>query len=90
MAAHVLTEPGHTGKTYTITGPVAVTHGEIAEAIGEAIGRTISFVEVSPEDFRSVSGVGQRVAFHLNIEVRSSDDGFVNHCGHYEIIERSR
>jgi uncharacterized protein YbjT (DUF2867 family) len=32
VAAVVLTEPGHTGATYTITGPAAVTHTEIAEA----------------------------------------------------------
>jgi uncharacterized protein YbjT (DUF2867 family) len=51
VAAAVLTQPSHIGKTYTITGPAAVTHAEIARAIAEAIGREVTFVEVSPEDF---------------------------------------
>jgi len=51
VAATVLTQPGHIGKTYTITGPVAVTHTEIAHAITEAIGRAVKFIDISPEDF---------------------------------------
>lgn len=51
VAAVALTEPGHIGKTYTITGPAAVTHTEIAHAIAHAIGRTVTFVDVPPEAF---------------------------------------
>lgn len=51
VAAVALTEPGHTGATYTITGPAAVTHSEIAEAIGAASGRQVTFVDVPPEAF---------------------------------------
>jgi uncharacterized protein YbjT (DUF2867 family) len=51
VAAVALTEPGHVGKTYTITGPTAVSHAEIARAIAEAIGRNVTFVDVAPEDF---------------------------------------
>jgi uncharacterized protein YbjT (DUF2867 family) len=51
VAATVLTEPGHTGATYTITGPVAVTHAEIADAIATARGREVTFVDVPPETF---------------------------------------
>ena len=51
VAAAALTEPGHTGATYTITGPAAVTHAEIAEAIGAATGRAVTFVDVPPEAF---------------------------------------
>ena len=49
VAATVLTEPGHLGTTYTITGPAAVTHAEIAEAIGAAANRPVAFVDVPPE-----------------------------------------
>jgi len=42
---------GHIGKTYTITGPVAVTHAEIARAIGDAIGREAVFVDTPPDAF---------------------------------------
>jgi uncharacterized protein YbjT (DUF2867 family) len=51
VAAVVLTESGHVSKTYTITGPAAVSHAEIARAIAEAIGRNVTFIDVSPEDF---------------------------------------
>jgi uncharacterized protein YbjT (DUF2867 family) len=51
VAATVLTEHGHEGKTYTITGPAAVTHTDIASAITEAIGRPVAFGDVSPEAF---------------------------------------
>src|SRR5262249_17304915 len=51
VAAIALTEPGHVGKTYTITGPAAVSHPEIAHAIAEAIGRQVTFVDVTPTDF---------------------------------------
>jgi uncharacterized protein YbjT (DUF2867 family) len=51
VAAVALTQRGHEGKTYTITGPTALTHAEIADAIGDAIGRTVTFVDVLPEVF---------------------------------------
>lgn len=51
VAAETLTEPGHDGQTYTITGPAAITHGEIAAALSRALGREITFVDVSPPQF---------------------------------------
>lgn len=51
VAAVALTEPGHLGRTYTITGPGAITHAEVARAIGEVIGRNVTFAEVPPEAF---------------------------------------
>jgi uncharacterized protein YbjT (DUF2867 family) len=50
-AAAVLTAPGHTGRTYTLTGPRAVTHQEIAEALSSATGREITFHDATPEQF---------------------------------------
>ncbi|MFI6296242.1 SDR family oxidoreductase [Nonomuraea sp. NPDC050790] len=50
-AAAVLTEPGHAGRTYTLTGPRAVTHTEIAEALSAATGTRIAFADTRPEDF---------------------------------------
>ena len=51
VAAAALTEPGHEGATYTITGPAAVTHAEIAAAISAATGREIAFADVPPAAF---------------------------------------
>jgi uncharacterized protein YbjT (DUF2867 family) len=49
VAAHVLIEPGHQWQRYTITGPEALSHTEIAERFSQVLGRTIRYVDV-PED----------------------------------------
>jgi uncharacterized protein YbjT (DUF2867 family) len=51
VAAVVLTEPGHEGATYTLTGPEAITHAQIAAALTAALGRTVAFTDVPPEAF---------------------------------------
>ncbi|MFD4407478.1 NAD(P)H-binding protein [Nocardia sp. NPDC058499] len=50
-AAAVLTTTGHTGHTYTLTGPRAVTHAEIAAAISTATGHSITFRDAPPDQF---------------------------------------
>jgi uncharacterized protein YbjT (DUF2867 family) len=59
VAAAALTEPGHLGQTYTITGPEAISHHDVARAISGAIGRDVRFVDVPPEAFAAaLRGVG--------------------------------
>jgi uncharacterized protein YbjT (DUF2867 family) len=59
VAAAALTEDGHVGKTYTVTGPAAVTHVEIATALGEALGRPVRFESIPPEAFlAALTGAG--------------------------------
>ncbi|MBE1578874.1 SDR family oxidoreductase [Amycolatopsis roodepoortensis] len=50
-AAAVLTGTGHAGRTYTLTGPRAVTHAQIAQALSEAMGRTVTFHDTSADQF---------------------------------------
>jgi uncharacterized protein YbjT (DUF2867 family) len=45
-AAVVLTEDGHDGHAYTLTGPDALTHHDIAAHITSATGRPVEYVEV--------------------------------------------
>lgn len=54
VAAVVLTEPGHTGTTYTLTGPSAISHDDVATAIGEATGRSIDFADLSDATFTAL------------------------------------
>jgi len=49
VAAAVLTEEGHYGKAYDLTGPEALTMAEVAKAIGEASGRDVHYVDVPEE-----------------------------------------
>jgi len=58
VAAAVLSEAGHAGQTYTLTGPRPVTHAEMAQALTAATGRQVSFTDVPPEDFAaSLAGI---------------------------------
>lgn len=45
-AAAVLTTPEHDGRTYTLTGPEAVTFDDVAACLTTATGRAVSFVAV--------------------------------------------
>lgn len=48
-AVAVLTEEGHIGKTYTLSGPEAITFHEVADALSEALDKDVDYVSV-PED----------------------------------------
>lgn len=49
VAIAALTEPGHEGKIYDLTGAQALTHTEAAQYLSDAIGRKINFVDISPD-----------------------------------------
>jgi nucleoside-diphosphate-sugar epimerase len=46
----MLTRPGHEGKTYMMSGPEALSMTEIAEQISLAIGSSVRYVDLSPEE----------------------------------------
>ena len=50
VAVAALTERGHDGQTYAVTGPQAGAQQEIAEAIGAGLGRDVRYVDVPAED----------------------------------------
>ncbi|MFZ0070589.1 MAG: SDR family oxidoreductase [Xanthobacteraceae bacterium] len=52
IAALVLTNPGHEGKIYPLTGPEALTMTEVAERLSAATGKTIKYINVPPEDVK--------------------------------------
>ncbi|GAA6617652.1 SDR family oxidoreductase [Scytonema sp. NUACC26] len=59
VAVAALTESGHEGKIYDLTGPQALTHAEMAESLSVAIGRRITFVNIPPETMReTLLGIG--------------------------------
>ncbi|MFG2840944.1 SDR family oxidoreductase [Streptomyces zaomyceticus] len=47
VARVALTEPGHHGRTYALTGPEPVTARQQVEAIAAALGREVPFAEIS-------------------------------------------
>ncbi|OLT19320.1 hydroxylase [Pseudonocardia sp. CNS-139] len=46
-AAVCLTQDGHTGRAYELTGPESLTRAEKVRLIGEALGREVPYVELS-------------------------------------------
>jgi uncharacterized protein YbjT (DUF2867 family) len=69
-AAKVLTEEGHEGHGYTITGPESLTFGEVAEALTKASGRKIRHVDATPAEHRT------------HFEKSGRPEAWVNHMLH--------
>ncbi len=58
VAATALTDSGHEGGTYTLTGPAAITHADIAAALTDALGRDVTFIDAPPDAFaQSLRGI---------------------------------
>ena len=53
VAVAALTQSGHSGKLYELTGPRALTFAEAIAEIAQATGRKIQFQAVTPEQYRS-------------------------------------
>jgi len=51
-AVAVLTGEGHSGRIYDLTGPELLSFADIAEKIGKAIGRTVTYTDVPAEAAR--------------------------------------
>ena len=52
VAVAALTGDGHAGKIYTLTGPEALTHAEMASKLSAATGRKIAFADATENDMR--------------------------------------
>lgn len=59
VAVVALSEPGHSGQVYDVTGPRALTFGEAAAEIAQASGRDVRFQAVTPRAFSdALTGAG--------------------------------
>jgi uncharacterized protein YbjT (DUF2867 family) len=56
VAVRALTETGHGGKDYVITGPQSLTQYEQIATIGRVLGRELCVVEMTPDDARREVG----------------------------------
>lgn len=52
VAAAVLTDPGHVGRRYVLTGPELLSHGDIAALLSRELDRPVQFVDVPAAAFR--------------------------------------
>lgn len=81
IAARALTEWGHAGKTYDITGPGALTHAEMAQQLSKAVGKQITYVDLPPGAMREA-----RLRFGMPAW---QADGLVEDYDHYRLGEAS-
>ena len=51
-AVRVLTEGGHTGKTYWLTGPAALSNSEIAAILSSVLGREIRYINLPSDQMK--------------------------------------
>lgn len=68
VAVACLTQSGHSGKTYSVTGSEALSNGDIAGKLSAALGRRISYYDVTPaqaEDSMLKAGVPAWMAASL-------------------------
>jgi uncharacterized protein YbjT (DUF2867 family) len=68
VAATVLAEGGHGGRTYTLTGPEAITLREKVAILGAAIGKEVRFVELTVDEARAkwrADGMGEETVEFL-------------------------
>ncbi|GAA5180434.1 NAD(P)H-binding protein [Rugosimonospora acidiphila] len=65
VVARTLYEDGHAGGDYVLTGPESLSQAEQVSIIGDALGRPITFEELSPEEFRRGAPDGARPAMDM-------------------------
>ena len=59
VAARVLTEAGHEGKTYWPTGPASISVHDVAAGLSKALGKEVKYVDVPLEAAReAIVGMG--------------------------------
>lgn len=69
VAVAALTEDGHDGQVYEVTGPRLLTFTEVAAEISRAAAREVRFIRIPREDFAAAinaSGAPADIAWLLN------------------------
>ena len=78
VAIAALTEPGHAGEVYELTGPRLLTFADVAQELSRATGRDVSFVPVPKEAFAdglAQAGVPDEVAWLMDYLFSTVLDG---------------
>jgi steroid delta-isomerase-like uncharacterized protein len=73
-----LTEEGHAGEIYEVTGPRTLTFTELAQEISQAAGREVQFVQIPKAAFAQAiaeSGAPDEIAWLLNYLFETVLDG---------------
>lgn len=69
VAVAALTEDGHNGEIYEVTGPRMLTFTEVAKEISRAAGREVPFIQIPKDVFAGAiaqSGAPEEIVWLLN------------------------
>jgi uncharacterized protein YbjT (DUF2867 family) len=78
VAVAALTEEGHAGEIYEVTGPRTLTFTELAREISQAAGREVQYVQIPQEAFAQAiaeAGTPDDIAWLLNYLFETVLDG---------------
>lgn len=78
VAVAALTENGHSGEIYELTGPRMLTFAEAVDEIARASGREISYIQIPPDVFSAAiagSGAPEDIAWLLDYLFSTVLDG---------------
>lgn len=78
VAVAALTEDGHAGQVYELTGPRLLTFAEAVDEISQATGRAIQYIQIPHEAFASgiaEAGLPEDIAWLLNYLFATVLDG---------------
>lgn len=78
VVAAALTDPGHSGQLYELTGPRTLTMAEAATEIGSALGREVRYVEIDAATYAAgarAAGLPEGVIWMLDYLFTTVMDG---------------
>ena len=77
VAVAALTEDGHAGELYEVTGPRLMTFADMAAELSRAMGRTVQYLPISFEDFHAeiAKANGEMIADVITDIARETLDG---------------
>jgi len=82
VAAKVLTESGHEGKTYELTGPETLSMSDVANILTEIRGEKIVYPNPTPEQYAQTlkqAGAPDFIAPYMTLVYSMISNGHVNH-----------
>ncbi len=85
VAVAALTQPGHAGKVYEVTGPRMMTFADVADTISEVTGRQIQYVQIPHDAFiegAKASGAPKEVVWMMDYLFTTVLDGRNAHLTH--------
>jgi uncharacterized protein YbjT (DUF2867 family) len=69
VAATTLTTTAHVGKAYLLTGPEALSYGDVAERLSRTLGRTVTYKNVPLTSMRDQLLALGMPAWHVDVQI---------------------